>query len=212
MSHAGLRGVLAAVVASWAVVGADSPARAGFTVDVQSVAPITSGPDAGDYLWTYNVSIAASDSVVASPGGTSFVQVFDFAGYVPGSISAPSGWSASAPLLMPPPPPANVILLHGDNPSVPNLLFRYTSGPTLNGATLANSVIPGTFSAVSVYPELGAVKDFVGQLGVTSTGSLVGSGGDILVPVPEPIAMISTAIGLGLLGLGFARRLRSKPA
>ena len=210
MSHAKLRGVVAAVVASWFVVGAGSLARAGFTVDVQSVTPIASGPDAGDYLWTYNVSIASSDSVVASPSGTNFFQIFDFAGYVPGSLSAPSGWTASAPLVMSPPPPANVILIHGDSPTVPNLLLQYTSGPTLNGATLANSVIPGTFSAVSIYPNLGGVKDFVGQLAVTSTGSLVGSGGDILVPVPEPIAMISTGIGLGLLGLGFARRSRSK--
>ncbi len=211
MKHLGLRGVIAAVAAGWIFLAAGVPARAGFTVDVQSVTPITSGPETGDYLWTYNVSIAPTDSVVANPQGSEAVQIFDFAGYVPGTISAPSGWTTSTPSMMPPPPPANVILLHGDT-AVPNLLFQYTSGPTIDGSTLGEKPIPGTFSAVSIYPNLGAVKDFVGQLTDTTNGSFVGSGGDVIVPVPEPIAMVSTAIGLGLLGFGYARRRRAKSA
>ena len=186
----------------------DESAQAGFTVSLDSVTPIASGPYTGDFLWTYSASIASTDTIAASPGGNHFFQLYDFAGYVPGSATAPSGWTASAINFSPPPPPANIILLHGDSPTIPNLQFKYTVGTSLVGSTLVSGAVPGTFTAVSIYPSKGGVKDFTGQLARSSDGSLVASGGELAVPVPEPIALISTALGLTILGIGSVIRKR----
>ncbi len=190
------------------VLSVRGPAHAGFTVSLDSVTPIASGPYAGDYLWTYSASIAPTDTIAASASGKHFFELYDFKGYVAGTLAAPAGWSASSVTLSPPPPPANIILVHGDDPGIPNLEFKYTLGPSLVGSVLPGGMVPGVFSAVSLYPSIGAVKDFTGQLSRTSDGTVVASGGDIVTPVPEPIAMISTGLGLALLGAGYALRSR----
>ncbi len=190
---------------------------AGFTVSLDRVTPIASGPNAGDFLWTYSASIAPTDTITPtgpiSPASTGnhFFEIYDFKGYVAGTATAPSGWSVSTPNSSSPPPPANILLLHGDDPTIPNLVFKYTSGSPIVGVTLPAGTVPGTFTAVSAYSSPGNVKDFVGQLSRASDGSIVASGGDILAPVPEPIAMISTGLGLLLLGVGYALKSR-KPA
>ncbi len=197
--------LLASLVVALSVCG---PAHAGFTVSLDSVTPIASGPYAGDYLWTYSASIAPTDTIAASVSGNHFFEVYDFKGLVAGSLVTPSGWSGTSVNFSPPPPPANIILVHGDDPSIPNLQFKYTSGPSLVGSVLPGGLVPGVFKAVSVYPSIGSVKDFTGQLSRTSDGTIVASGGDIVTPVPEPIAMISTGLGLALLSAGYALRTR----
>jgi hypothetical protein len=176
-------------------------ARAGFTVTLDSGSPTGSGP----FTYSYTASIPDGDQI--NPGN--FFRIYDFAGYVAGTVTAPAGWVATTNNTDPVPPPS-VILSHGDDPTVPNLTFTYNGTSPIVGATSISG-----FTAQSTFPLQGAIKDFVGRdtksTGPTA-GSAVDSVGDIRVPgVPEPSAVVSVSIGLALLGLGCAARSRRQP-
>jgi hypothetical protein len=179
-----------------------APARAGFTVTLDSGSPTGSGP----YTYSYTASIPDGDQINAG----NFFRIYDFAGYVSGTVTAPAGWTVATNNTDPVPPP-NVILSHGDDPAVPNLTFTYNGASPIVGPTAISG-----FTAQSTFPLEGAIKDFVGRdtkaTGPTA-GSAVDSVGDIKVPgVPEPSAVVSSAIGLALLGLGCAARSRRRPS
>ena len=108
--------ILSTLLASAVALLGMNRAEAGFTV-------VLSGPatGTGPFTYSYAAVINASDSVVAG----NFFRIYDFGGYVPGSIAAPAGWTASVALLNPTPPP-NVVLTHGDDPTISNLIFTYT--------------------------------------------------------------------------------------
>ena len=68
-------------------------ARAGLIPNQVTVTP-TSG---GNYTWSYNV-VVTSD-VYVQPGD--YFTIYDFAGAVPGSITAPAGWTLSTQMSAP---------------------------------------------------------------------------------------------------------------
>jgi len=175
-----------------------APARAGFTVTLDTGSPTGSGP----FTFSYTASIPTGDQISAGD----FFRIYDFANYVTGTIAAPAGWTASIANSNPTPPP-NVILSHGDDPAIPNLIFTYTGASPIVGAASVSG-----FTAQSTSTFLGALKDFVGR-DTKSTGPTAGtpvdSIGDVRVPgitVPEPASVVSLLVG-GVL-IGFAGRLR----
>ena len=153
--------------------------------------PTADGPD---YLWTYQISVDSLEQLVSGPGA-SFFTVYDFAGYVPGSILAPPDWtaefSASGPGMtnstqMPP------------EPSFDDLTFVYTGPPS----TLDGPLNVTGFSAMSTSGNVNVGGTFTYQAN-NAVGVDAGIG-SIDVPTPEP--SMAVLVGLGLMGIGLKRR------
>jgi hypothetical protein len=198
---------------TWLVSGS-TQARAGFTVSLDSAKAVGS-----DTQVAYSASIGSTDTLAA---GDSFT-VFDFAGYVDGTLVAPTGWTGVfSPALnggTPPPgnaptTPPNVILTHGDDPAIPNLTFTYIGATPITGP----QSITG-FSALSSFDTY-ALKDFTGVL--TGNGLKVSSVGAVPAPAlgglpypapaPEPSSVVTGAIGLALAGFAYRRHRRTASA
>jgi hypothetical protein len=194
-SGSGLLYVAALAVCGLFAAGSQ-PAKAGYNVTLGTVTP--SGPN---FTWTYNASITANQEQVVSGN---FFRIYDVAGYVLGSAAGPAGWVATAALLNSVPPP-NVILVHGDDPTLFNITFTYTGAVPLSGpVSLGNFLINSTYGGTS-----STIKDFVGQSTNTGTTppSFNDTRGDVTVAaVPEPLSLLSASVGVILLGIGYVRR------
>ena len=155
-------------------------------------------------VWTYAANLS-SGQVLDGDGFT----IFDFGGYVGGSIFAPSGWTAVAQLtgsvLGIAPPAANP-----DNPALFNLLFT-RSGGTLGPEVMG--VLPlGEFGATTT----STLTTFVGWSSRDHfpTGSPPSPGTDhadiILAPAPGAVpdgGATVALLGIALGGLEGMRRL-----
>jgi hypothetical protein len=179
-----------------------------------SITPVFVGPvvtiGANDYQYNYTASVDPSEQL--APGnyqnclsgaacGT-FFTIYDFQGYIPGTVSAPTNWGATVQLTGSTPnvsgccnPP--------DSSAVENLVFMYT-GSTVQVGT--GTPIAG-FSAQSIYgtassPGAGLFSYQAQKI----TGTPDAGVGNLAVPVgvPEPTSMV--LIGGGLIGLAFLRR------
>jgi hypothetical protein len=189
---------------AWIALGT-SPARAGFTVTLDSTAPSGSNT-----VFNYSASVTDSDQVVAG----NFFRIYDFGGLAPGTLTAPAGWAATvskSDLYTPP----SLILVHGDDPAIDNLTFTYKGTSPITGKTTVTG-----FSATTALGNGLATKDFVGQSSLLS-GGVVSSIGDVSVPdpvlgqvlpVPEPSSVALTAVGVLALALHCSRRTRLRSA
>ena len=192
--------ILSTLLASAVALLGMNRAEAGFTVLLTGPATGT-----GPFTYSYASAINASDSIVSG----NFFRIYDFGGYVPGSITAPAGWTASTALVNPTPPP-NVVLTHGDDPTITNLIFTYTGaqidGPQVFTGFTAQSTILATVGNGLI------AKDYVGRATQTLSGEFVDSVGNVAVPaiVPEPSSCILLGLGgVSVVGL-LARRRASK--
>lgn len=198
MRRYGMTSLLTAAVVGLAVLaGGAQKAEAGFTITLASIS------GSGPYTWNYTAAITASDEIRTGD----FFRIYDFYGYVPGSITAPAGWTATVQNSSPTPPP-DVFVPLGDDPAVPNLIFTYTGAATIAGPTTIFN-----FTAQSDFGALGPLKNFVGR-NTQGTGANVGDRvdvvGNVRVPaVPEPASLISTSLGVVALGLFYARRRKN---
>jgi len=185
----------AAIVGLATLLGATQNAQAGFTIVLASVS------GAGPFTYNYTATIATGDVINSGD----FFRIYDFFGYVPGSITGPAGWVATTALSNPTPPP-NVLIPLGDDPAVPNLIWTYTGAPIVGPTTLLN------FTANSTLNFLGFEKNYVGrntQGGGPTAGQPVDSVGNVRVPgVPEPASVISTGLGVLVLGAVYGLRRR----
>ncbi len=149
--------------------------------------------DGSNYLWTYQISVDSLEQLVSGPEA-SFFTIYDFAGYVPGSISAPADWTtqfaASGPGMtnstQSPP-----------EPTFDDLTFIYTGPPT----TLAGPLDLSGFTAVSTISNVNVGGTFTYQAN-NAVGVDAGIG-SIDVPTPEP--SMAVIVGLGLIGIGLKR-------
>jgi hypothetical protein len=173
-----------------------------------------------------SAAVVTLENRVDAPGGTEFqyeitlgpdeglrpgdqIIIFDFLGYVDGSIFAPAGlWSTSTQLVSEP----EITPGEDDDPGIVNLLFTYTGEPF--------RVEDGPFDAFS-FTGFGAVSTFsmTALDAFTSTttknnpeaseGTVLIQGGTTEVPsgvIPEPATWAMMMAGFGLVGASLRRR------
>ena len=209
---------LSVVAAVLAVGLMSASARADVIPQFSSVIPITTGPDNGDFLWTYNVIVTQSEEVQANaaaptPTTGNYLTLYDIAGLVSGSETMPAGWTVSeqtvgvTPNIEAPP----------DDGGVLNITWNYSSGPNVAG--LASL---GTFTFVSTDGnEVFGSNFYAGQataVGGEETGTVDQNIGHITAPevtvtthssVPLPSGSMIGAMLCGLVLLGHRHLKRS---
>jgi hypothetical protein len=175
----------------------------------------------GPFLWTYNFQLSSDQDVHSgappavnpvpqdNANAGSFLTLYDFAGYIPGSCAGPLGWTCTAQLLGYTPSDVSPI----DDPMIPNLTWTYTSGATLSGAP--DGLDLGIFSAETTSDTSGVVS--YAARAVKNNGDTAGSIADnvgttrgpvALQSVPEPASIVLATAALGLLGWTSRRKAR----
>jgi hypothetical protein len=165
----------------------------------------------GPFAWTYDLQLSTDQNVNSGVAPTTnpvphsnltfggFFTIYDFAGYVAGSCSGPSGWTCTAQNVGFTPDD----VVPTDNPNVLNITWVYTTGATLVGT---GGLDLGLFSARSTINTPTLVS--YAARGVENSGLQVGTIGDSVgetqgpasaSSVPEPLTLLSTGLGLVLL-------------
>ena len=171
---------------------------------------------AGIFTWNYTLTLSADQNALSGPAPTTnpvgaanttgaFFTLYDFAGYIAGSCAGPSGWTCTNQALGF--TPFDVAPL--DSAAFTNITWTYTTGPTIvggNGAGAGTEL--GNFSAQTnlniskaiAYTARG-VKNNGPAAGTTADniGTTTGPSG-----IPEQISI--SLIGIGLVGIGIARK------
>ena len=180
-----------AAPATAAPVGGAPPAHHTLT---PSVAIATPGG-----LWSYNADLTSGE-IQANDGFT----IFDFGGYVAGSIVAPADWVPSTALSGSP----FGASAGPDDPTLTNLTFTYI------GATINKKIGAETFTGfnASTTFTLDTAEDWRSQDHDAMSHLLATpASGTILVPAPGPAVPDGGAtvalLGIGLTGLEAMRRL-----
>jgi protein with PEP-CTERM/exosortase system signal len=155
-------------------------------------------------VWTYNAKLT-SGQVMNGDGFT----IFDFGGYVGGSIFAPAGWSAQAVLtgsVLNVAPPAGYV----DNPTLFNLEFTRTGGtigPTngLQDLGLFGATTTDSFSYLAAWTSRDHAPD--GSVGADHADR-------IIAPSEVPDGGTTVALlGMAMAGLeGIRRLIRARKA
>ncbi len=162
---------------------------------------VTVFPEGSNYRWQYAI-VLPTDSQLKTGD---YFTIYDFNGFVPGTSVAPtSDWAFTTMAVGPTEP----TVVPGDDPTKPNLSWKYT-GPTID----VGQTGLGNFMATSLYQDktesyftarTHRTSDGKPDTNITTTDVPV-PGGD--VQVPEPATLALAALGLPLLGLA---RLRKK--
>jgi PEP-CTERM motif len=195
---------IVAALTGLALVGATQEAQAGLLPTLLSVTP-----DGSNFKFFYSVDVPSGYAV--KPGDA--FTIYDFAGYVPGTISvspAQGNWDAGVANVTAPP----VGLSVWEHPTIPNLMFTFHPGPSDPQSIPEDSSF--TFSADSTYSGTWNPPDTV--FNVTSTTHRITATGvenaltNTGVPTsqsPEPASLALVGIGLPLMGaFQFFRRRR----
>ncbi|MBN9523280.1 PEP-CTERM sorting domain-containing protein [bacterium] len=176
-------------------------------------ASVTVTPEAGNFRWQYAVVLPTDMKLQAGD----YFTIYDFGGLVGGSqFMDPVGSSASdwtMEVVKAGPVPAG--LNPNDDPTIDNLVFRYTGSGILTGQTGL-----GNFGAVSTVGT-STKTDFTAQNPQGTTGELDRNIVDTIAPgvptdpgptpgVPEPATLLLAAIGIPAAGA--ARALRKRKA
>jgi hypothetical protein len=181
-----------------------------------SITPLlaTVTPDGSDFVFNYTVSLSGDEGLT---NGSKLV-IFDFAGYVPGSIISPSANIVASTELT-----SNFDVTTGgvqaspmfaDDPTLMNLVFTYTGpdlqtsgGPfaalVLNGFT-AESTLGGV--ALDGFSSRAISNDGMGTVGTASFNNGAIGVAAVLDAVPEPAGWSMLIVGFG----GVGALLRSK--
>jgi len=179
-----------------------SPARADIIPALDSVTPAGS-----NFLWSYHADLHESQRLDASLSYSDFFTIYDFAGYVPGSATAPAGWIVSSSNVGLTPPGANPFP-PADDPGMPNLTWTFT-GATIDGP--ATGLGPFTAISTDSQPILGSYtsQSTNNTLSTPPNGLPGDNSGFVNVPAdPEPCTMALLGLGAAPLLGGLRRRGR----
>jgi hypothetical protein len=173
-----------------------APASAAVAI-LDSITPV-----AGGYFWEYRITLGPDEGLRA---GDKLV-IFDFAGYVDGTIVGAANTIASVEFSSLP----FVTPGESDDPGLLNLVWTY-DGPDFqtSGGPYA-SIVQDGFGAVSIYNR--SVLDAFTSVTTKNnpefaSGTPLVQGGYTQVPViPEPASWAMMVAGFGLLGLSLRRR------
>ena len=156
-------------------------------------------PEADKFRWTYAIVLPTDSQLQRG----NYFTIYDFKGLVPGSSTAPAGWTSVLANLGPTPDLTNP----KDDPNVPNLSWRY-DGPTID----AGQIGLGNFAAASAF-QLKGDSFFTAKTGRTSdtkpdsnitTTSVPVPTGEVGPQTPEPATLLLAAVGLPVVAV--ARR------
>ncbi len=187
--------------AAIAVVAVSSDAARAGIIPVS----VTVTPQSGNFRWTYGVVLPSDMQLQAG----NYFTIYDFGGFVPDSIQAPEGWTASVTPNATPP----VGLEPVNNPTITDITFTY------NGDTIPTGQIGlGNFWAVSTVGDSVSTQ-FTAQNIQVSTGNIDRNIVDTIAPgpsvtpeptpgVPEPTTLALAALGLPMVGA--VRMIRRK--
>src|SRR6267378_3505234 len=158
----------------------------------------------GNFSWNYSATLTQDENVMSHD----FLTIYDFAGYVPGGNTQPTGWTFSAALIGKTPGKVTPI----DNPHLFNLTWTYT------GTTQIGPQALGIFSAVSNtnLPRNGEFASEATKNSGDLAGTKVDNIGNVAVPIPEMSALMPMigVVGFGAIGLALSylreRRERSR--
>jgi len=162
-----------------------------------------------DFTFTYQGTLAGD----AGLDNNSRLIIFDFAGYVDGSVFSPFATVAASTELV----STGILTIPGtvDDPLIPNLVFRWTGGPFRVSGGPFGSIDFSGLSARSTFGGTGA--DTFAAVTVKNnpdnvpggSGSPIFDQGFITVPaavVPEPASWALMIAGFGGAGLMLRRR------
>lgn len=157
------------------------------TITPSTLVPATPG------VWIYAANLSSGEI----HAGDSFT-IFDFGGYVAGSVYAPAAWTASATLLGSDPAAAP---LGVDDPTLYNLRFTYT-GPSIQAlGALGLGLFGATTTSLAIAVDDWASQDhLIGNPGLVGDGTLGTLHRDTII-VPDPVAVPDGGSTLALLGL-----------
>jgi hypothetical protein len=167
-------------------------ARADIAITLDSATPITSGPMAGDVLYTYSVFSNGTDQIKTGD----FFTVNNFGNYVLGTATG----LFTTPGFFPMTTPGNV-------PGGTNLTLGY-SGPTLNSPyNLGSFTAVSTNGVTTTVMTLAQTTDYVTGVKQNTTGTTLAP---LATPEPGTLVPLASAVLLSWLYLR-RRRGAAKP-
>ena len=180
------------LLAAIALIGLAPAAHAGIIPTLDTVTLVGT-----EFEFSYSGTLAGDTGLV--DGNT--LVIFDFRGYVPGSISAgiygadiDAFTELTSSLLLPPG--------YTDDPSIANLVFEWTGSPfNASGGPFADVSFSG-LSARSVFSQVGidAYSSITEINNGVATGLAAYNQGPVGVPIPEPSTAALVILGFGLAG------------
>jgi len=118
----------------------------------------------GDFSWNYSATLTQDENVVRQD----FFTIYDFAGYVPGGNTQPTGWTFSASLLGKTPGKVTPI----SNTNLPKS-GEFAAEATKNSGDHAGTKIDNIGNVAVPIPEMSALLPMIGVVGFGAIGLAV---------------------------------------
>ena len=180
------------LLAATALIGLCSAAHASFIPNLDTITPVGS-----DFEFSYSGTLAGDTGLAEG----NLLVIFDFGGYVDGSISAgiyaadiDAHVEFTSPLTLPPG--------YDDDPSIINLVFEWTGAPfNASGGPFPDVDFAGV-SARSINSDtrIDAYSGVTTMNNGLAVGLAAYNQGPVAVPVPEPSTGVLVILGFGLAG------------